>query len=80
MCLDFGGSNQNQLKSSKLKNLGHTNVLTCTLIRNTCSTEHMSCLKYTESLFFFEDDASTSIDGNPCWVNKKLTHCVYYLV
>ena len=46
-----------------------------TLIRNTCHA-----LKYTESLFFFEDDASTSIDGNPCWVNKELTHCVYYLV
>ena len=29
---------------------------------------------------FFEDDASTSIEENPCWVNKELTHCVYYLV
>ena len=65
----------NSANSSSTTEVTIMYILTCTLIRNTCHA-----LKYTESLFFFEDDASTSIDGNPCWVNKELTHCVYYLV
>ena len=44
-------------------------------------TQHMSYFEiHRVIILFWRDDASTSIEENPCWVNKELTHCVYYLV